>query len=335
MARGLLVVGRGFVGSAVARAGVSHADFDWVSTLARGAGQQASETVMLEGDAREIDFGLAAQDLRSLRATTTHIVLATGGARLGLSLAEGHADHVAPALGVINFARSCPLLQQIVVISSVLAAAPAPAKCRSDWLPPRGHHRNFYEWAKQEVERCFISANVPTTVVRSGQVINSRDGQWCSTYPFGLFESLPALAAGWPLLIDPNSRYWCVPVDLLADVVVAAIRADGGVASTWCVHPDSPTIGQILDVLALRHGLAAKRFSFGRLGEALGMLIRPSWLGLDVPRELLAYSQFDMDLDLKVLTGLVETMGINLGDLWPTVVATTDHELSRWRGDPK
>lgn len=332
MARELLVVGGGFVGSAVARAARTRSEFGAVAVLVRASPDLPGDVETLRGDARAVDLGLSTERANRLRASTSDVVVAVGPTELDISLARAQSEHVAPVIGALNFARLCPRLERVVVVSSALVADAGGGPCRSDWIPPRGWHRNFYEWSKCEVERVCRSFGLPVVIVRPGQVLGSRDGRWPTPHPFGLFDALPGLAAGWPLPYNPAARNWSVAVDVLADLVVAACWAPPVSGATWCVHPDSPTFGQVLDLLAVRHGLAPKRLASRRLARASASVLRPEWLGVEVPRQLLAYLHLELDLDLSCQQALARTAGIGFGDASRSMLDTMDHELTRWRG---
>jgi nucleoside-diphosphate-sugar epimerase len=331
MARQLLVVGGGFVGSAVARAASSRPEFGRVTVVVRSSPDVAAADETVRGDARAVDLGLGPATVSMLRAETTDLVVAVGSTDIAMSPATAQAEHVAPVVGALAFARSCPALQEIVIVSSAMVADTDGAACRSDWIPPRGWHRNFYEWSKIEVERLARSSGLPVTIVRPGQVLGSLDGAWPTPQPFGLFEALPGLAAGWPLPYNPRARNWSVAVDVLAGVLVAACLAPPRTRATWCVHPESLTFGGVLDLLAVRHGLAPKRIASRRLASAGASVLRPRWLGVDAPRELLDYLHLELDLDLSCQRELTRAAGIEFGDARRSMVETMDHELARWR----
>jgi nucleoside-diphosphate-sugar epimerase len=310
MAADLLIVGAGVVGSAVARVAAADGRFGSVAMLRRRAVPTDSGEVLV-GDARAVDLGLPPADAAELASELRSIVVAVGGVDFGASIGTAQAEHVAPVVGALEFARRCPKLERCVLVSSVVATGIHDGPVRSSWIPPRGYHRNFYEWAKQETERRARATGVPLTVVRPGHVLET-DRDRSGVPHGGLFAALPVLAAGWPFPLEPAARYWCAPADLVGQTIVASLTAPAPPAATWCVHPQSPTFAQILDVLAFRHGIRVRRLPSRHLVRA-ATLLQPRWLGADFPAELLDYLGARFDLDLSCQTTLWGEAGIQPG----------------------
>lgn len=312
MAADLLIVGAGVVGKAVARAANADGRFGSVALLRRRAPLADDGADVLVGDARSVDLGLPPADAAALASQVRILVIAAGGVDFGASLGAAQAEHVSPVVGALEFARRCRQLERCVLVSSVVASGLHDGPARSGWLPPRGYHRNFYEWAKQETERRARAADLPLIIVRPGHVLESgpeRDG-----VPHGgLFAALPVLGGGWPFPLDPAVRYWCAPADLVGRTVVASMVSSSPPAATWCVHPRSPSFAEILDVLAFRHGIRVRRLPFRRLVRAATVL-QPRWLGADFPAELFDYLGARLDLDLSCQTALWAEAGIEPGD---------------------
>lgn len=329
----LLVLGAGgFIGTAIARR-AAELDVDGVHLLVR------RETPELEsygkvhmGDARRPQLGLDRDTAAYLTGETTHLVLTMGRVSFGMTLADARSNHLGPLQAALAFARSCRKLESIVYVSSIAAVGDVQHRVRSDELPSPVKLRNFYEWAKYEGERLVRAFPKPVRIVRPGQVMNSVDDTQRTREPLVMFEALPYLASGRPLVTGGNMDYWCGPVDFVADVTLAVSRREQHLDAVWAIDPNSPSLHEILDVMGMRHGLAAPRYVNRRAAKAISAVVKPSWLGLDnVSREVLPYTHATYDLDLSCIEHLAETGEVSLPPDRSYVTRTIDHEIERLR----
>ena len=328
----LLVLGAaGFTGAAVARLGASAPDVSEVHCLVR---RPAPELEMFGkvhvGDARRPNLGLDSSAAAHLAAETTDLVLTMGRVGFGMTLAEARGDHLAPLQGALQFARRCKRLRSVVYVSSIAAVGDTRDVLRSDALPQPVRIRNFYEWAKHEGERLVRRADLPTRVVRPAHIMNSFANDARTPAPLAVFALLPYLASGLPVVTGRDLVYWCAPVDFVAQVALAA-RADSAPPSVWAVDPGSPTLHELLDVAAFRHGLRAPRVASTRLARLLTAVAKPSWVGLRVEREVLPYSHAGYDLDLSCINGLIADDAVHAPPDRSYVTRTLDHEVERMR----
>jgi nucleoside-diphosphate-sugar epimerase len=302
----LLVVGAGgWVGTAVA-AGAVAAGVD-VHGLIRRPAPHLDDTVTLHvGDARRPDLGLDPGEAKRLAKEVTSIVVSAGSFDLSVSPVEAQSQHLAPLRGSLLFARSCRSLRNVVLVSSLLATGETRYRMRSDYEPVAPRHRNFYEWAKLQGERVARASGLPVDIVRAGHVLAASPSCELPRKPQAVFELLRMLFAGWPLPVVGTNRYWCCPADFAAAVVVdRSVNGTGG-SSVWAVDPASPTLAEILDVINARYGVGVKRIRQHRLARTAGALIRPRWLDLPMPREVLDYCTAHWDLDLSCLEALID-----------------------------
>jgi nucleoside-diphosphate-sugar epimerase len=324
----LLVLGAGgFIGGAVTRQAA--ADGDRVHCLVRrpAPALEPHGTVHI-GDARRPQLGLEAADADMLAAETTHLVLTMGAVEFGMTPSDARANHLAPLRSALGFARSCRNLEAVTFVSSIAAIGDCEHRVGSGELPVPRKFRNFYEWAKAEGERLVRSTGLPMRIVRPGQVMNSYDDEHRTPSPLLMFEALPYLAMGLPLATGDHMDYWCGPVDFVASVVLAATRRDD-VPHVWAIDPDSPTRAQILDLLALRHGLGGARIKQKRVARAISAVMKPTWLDLDVPREVLGYTHAQFDIDLSCIQKLIEIGAVEAPTDRSYVTRTVDHEVAR------
>jgi nucleoside-diphosphate-sugar epimerase len=329
----LLILGAGgFIGTAIARR-AAELDVDNVHCLVRRPTPELEAYGKVHlGDARRPQLGLDREEAAYLAAETTHLILTMGRVSFGMTLAEARSNHLGPLQAALHFARTCKKLESIVYVSSIAAVGDVKHRVRSDELPSPIKLRNFYEWAKYEGERLVRAFPKPVRIVRPGQVMNSFDDTQRTREPLVMFEALPYLASGRPLVTGGNMDYWCGPVDFVAEVTMAVARREQHLDAVWAIDPNSPGLHEILDVMAMRHGLAAPRFVNRKVAKAVSAVVKPEWLGLDnVSREVLPYTHATYDLDLSCIERLVEAGEVNLPPDRSYVTRTIDHEIERLR----
>jgi nucleoside-diphosphate-sugar epimerase len=320
----LVIGGSGVVGRAVVDTAVA-AGHD-VHVLTRSAAPDTSPpATRLVGDARRVDLGLDPDEAVGLRDSLDSIVAATGSFDLSLSSADAATTHLAPLRGALSFAEDCTSLRTFVLVSSLLAVGDVRHRVRSSDIPPGQRHRNFYEWAKLAGERIARSSPVPVDIVRAGHVLTGGSRESAHA-PQALLSLLPLLAAGWPVPVVGTNRYWSTPPDFAADVILdRATRGSGG-SAVWAVDPKSPTVGKLFDLMNMRFGLRAKRIRHGGLARLSAAVLRPSWLDLSVPREVLDYCNASWDLDLRCLDEAIAEGHLSPPATREYVVAALDAE---------
>ncbi|MGP4115082.1 NAD-dependent epimerase/dehydratase family protein [Streptomyces sp. 4N509B] len=284
------------------------------------------------GDARRADLGLPPETARELAAEVTSLVLTAGSFDLSLSLADAQARHIAPLRGALRFARDCPGLRTVVVVSSLLALGDTRERMRSDLVPGAARHRNFYEWAKLHGEQIARASGLPVDIVRAGHVVVSEPTEGRRGAPQALFELLRLMAAGWPLAVAGDNRYWCAPADFAADVVLDRAQHGTGGSSVWAVDPASPTNAEIFDLVNARYGLRVKRVRNAALARTVAAVLRPRWLDLPMNREVLDYCTAHWDLDLRCLTTLIAAGRLSPPPDRDYLVRSLDVEFERLRG---
>jgi nucleoside-diphosphate-sugar epimerase len=327
----MLIVGiSGHVGVAVAGLAAQR-DLPVVG-LARNPAPHVEQFAKVHlGDARRADLGLAPDTAEELAAEVTSIVVAVGRFDLSISLAQAQAEHIAPLRGVLRFAQRCANLRTVVLVSSLLALGDVRQKLRSDLMPEGMRHRNFYEWAKLHGERIARGSGVPVDIVRAGHVVADADNGDRSGSPQALFELFRLMAGGWPLAVVGSNRYWSAPAEFAAQVIVDRAQHGTGGSSVWAVDPASPTYADIFDLVNARHGVRGKRIRHAGLARALAAVVRPSWLDLDMRREVLDYTNAVWDLDLRCLDELIAADRVVPPPDRDYLVRAIDYEFARLR----
>lgn len=329
----LIVGASGQVGASVARK--LCADGLDVVGLARDPAPHVEGYVKLHlGDARRTDLGLSPDVAAELTRSVTSIVVATGRFSLSLSLAEARSEHLAPLRGVLRFAKECPSLRNVVLVSSLLGAGVTQQRLRSSTVPDPAKHRNFYEWAKLSGELVARSSGLPVDVVRAGHVLADDDESghgWEEPPPVALFELLRPLIAGWPLPVVGTNRYWSTPSGFMAQVVADRVKHGTGSSSVWAVDPGGATYAEIFDLVNARFGLRVKRIRNAPLANAVAAVLRPEWVDLPMEREVFDYCATGWNLDLSCLDELIAQGRVTPPEDRGYLVRALDHEFNRLR----
>ncbi|SDZ00139.1 Nucleoside-diphosphate-sugar epimerase [Amycolatopsis xylanica] len=322
----VLIIGAGGqLGSALAESAAKQ-DLEVDGLVRRPAPRIESFGKVHVGDARRAGLGLAEDEAAELAGKVESIVVTVGSFDLSISLARAQAEHVVPLRGVLDFAKGCGKLRNVVLVSSLLALGDVDQRLRSDFMPPGMRHRNFYEWAKLHGEKLAQASGLPVDIVRAGHIVGTGDAP-----PQALFELLRMLAAGWPLPVVGSNRYWACPPDFATDVIMDKVRHGTGGSSIWAVDPASPTYAEIFDLINARFGVRTKRVRSAKLARALGAVVKPSWLDLPMSREVFDYCTARWDLELRCLTALLDTGRVTAPSDRGYLVRALDHEFARLR----
>lgn len=330
----VLVVGAaGWVGSAVcASAAADRLDVHGLTR--RPAPHLEPHAKVHIGDARRNFLGLGEEEAEQIADEVTSVVVCVGSFDLSVPLSKAQSEHVLPLRGALRFARSCPRLTNVVLVSSLLATGDVRQHMRSDYDPGPGQHRNFYEWAKIQGERVARASGLPVDIVRAGHVLAGSEKLGRPARPQAVFELLRLLFAGWPLPVMGSNRYWCLPSDFCAQVVLDRVKHGTGGSSVWAVDPASPTLAEILDLVNVKYGARAKRIRHRGLARSLAAVIRPGWLDLPMEREVFDYCTARWDLELNCLRELVDAGRVTVPADRGYLVRTLDQEIARLRELP-
>lgn len=330
-----LVLGAGgFIGSAIVRAAAANGCD--VEALVRSTPKPARKLDHPDrdlrihyGDARQIDFALDPSVAENIRERVTTLFISVGAVDFDAGPNDMRSGHIAPVQGALAFARTCPSLERVVYISSLAAVGETDERLKSHEFPAEVAPRNYYEWGKCEAERLVRGSGLPAAIVRPAQVLSSRDGTFVPDAPMVLLESLSLMVAGWPLLIGPDTTYWCAPVDFVAEVALQA--ATSSRRSFWAVDPASPRLEAILDLLAFRYGVAPRRIQNRRLSNFASAIVKPQFAGSSMSQRVLRYSSAQYSLDLSCLRELINDGVLTPPETRDYVAHTIDAEIDRKR----
>lgn len=190
--------------------------------LVRGQDPQArlgTTGIAVPGDvARPLDH----VDMRDV----THLVHCAADVAFTRPLDEARAINVAGARHVAALAARAPRLERLVHVSTAYVAGTHAGTFTEGDSDVGQRHRNSYEQSKLEAEAVMRAAGA--TIVRPSIVVGDSVTGWTSSFNV-LYPPLRALARGLVDAIpaDPEALVDVVPVDHVADVILAAMRTDG------------------------------------------------------------------------------------------------------------
>ena len=152
---------------------------------------------------------------------------------------------------VCAFARRCPNLEQLVVLSTIYSAGRRAGVVAEELHDDCGFV-NFYEWSKWEAERYVLAecADLPAAVVRLATVI--ADDESGAVTQYNVFHNtLKLFYYGLMSLVpgDEATPTYLITGAFAADAIAAVLAADGrGVFNVCPERADAPTLGELVSV---------------------------------------------------------------------------------------
>jgi nucleoside-diphosphate-sugar epimerase len=296
--KALVIGGSGVVGAAVAQR-LRGEGMDVICVSRHG---DAPLGRAIKADVRVADLGLCSRELAGVRDGLTHIVSCFGSVDWRSGPAAALETHREGTLNVIRFAESCPTLERLVHISSVLVFGRCTRTVDNRDLDVGQSFHNWYEYGKftAEValrERC----QAPWRVLRLGPVLGV-EGPVAPSADDGLPATLPFLLRGYPVHLDRAGAFPCyVGESRAAAAVVAQACHSAEGADTWTWYDRRlPTLAQVLSALCAPWGVVP-RIVRSKLVDVVGGALAPR---LGLPRPLLAYAGHWVRLDDEVLADL-------------------------------
>jgi thioester reductase-like protein len=302
-ARALFLTGAtGMVGREVLVRAARDVRFDRVFCLVRpGKGESAQQRLdallgkvgvaadgriaAVAGDVTEDGLGLSEADRKALSDVTVAIHCAAT-VSFDHPLEEARKINVAGTQAVVQLCRGLPKLERLDAVSTAYVAG-----CRDDLVREgdleheRGFH-NTYEQTKHESEILLRAAmkDLPIAVHRPSIVVGDsrtgRTGAWKV-----LYWPLKVIARGWLPVIpyDPEGRLDIVPVDFVADGILALSRDPGAIGGTFHLTA-GPGRDTTMEEVTTR--------VFARLERRKPMRVSPGWWrGVVRPALMLAPSK--------------------------------------------
>jgi thioester reductase-like protein len=242
-----------------------------LDALLRKVGHTPSPRIRaVPGDVTEPELGLDAGGRAALREVTGAVHCAAS-VSFDLPLEEARRINVAGTERVVALARTLPRLGRLDAVSTAYVAG-----CRSDLVLERdldhdaGFH-NTYEQTKHEAEVLLRRAmgDLPIAVHRPSIVVgDSRTGR-TGAYKV-LYWPLKVVARGFLPVIpyDPDGRLDIVPVDYVADAILALSRDPATVGGTFHLAAGAARDTTMAELTAA---------VFRRLGRRPPLRVSPAW----------------------------------------------------------
>lgn len=178
----------------------------------------------------------------------THVIHCAADVAFTRPLADARAINVEGARHVAALAARAPRLERLVHVSTAYVAGTHAGRFTEADADLGQRHRNTYEQTKLEAETLMRAAGA--TIVRPSIVVGDSRTGWTSSFNV-LYPPLRALARGLVDAIpaDPDALVDVVPVDHVADVILAALETDG---TLHAVAGDAAPTARELAVLAAK-----------------------------------------------------------------------------------
>lgn len=281
----LLTGATGMVGREILARAAADPRFERVLCLVRGAKGQSPQArldalsarlglaagpVAVAGDVAVEGLGLSTEDRRALD-DVTHVVHCAATVSFDHPLAEARRINVEGTRAVVDLCRRLSRLERLDAVSTAYVAGRRDDLVReADLAHGRGFH-NTYEQTKHEAEVLLRAAmgDLPIAVHRPSIVVgDSRTGQTGAWKV--LYWPLKVIAKGWLPVIpyDPEGRLDIVPVDFVADAVMALSRDAGTLGRTFhlAAGPGRDATAEELT-----------RVVFRRIGRRRPLRVPPAW----------------------------------------------------------
>lgn len=237
--------------------------------------------VAVAGDVAEPDLGLTAADRAALEGVT-HVIHGAATVAFDRPLEEARRLNAEGTRTVLRLCAKLRRLERLDAISTAYVAGRRGDLVReADLEHDRGFH-NTYEQTKHEAEISLRAAmkDLPIAVHRPSIVVGDsrtgRTGAWKV-----LYWPLKVLARGWLPVIpyDPEGRLDIVPVDWVADAVLALSRDPRTLGRTFHLAAGASrdtTVEEVATVVYRR----LRRAKPIRLPPAWFRALRPALLAL-------------------------------------------------------
>jgi nucleoside-diphosphate-sugar epimerase len=256
-----------------------------LAELGKAAGGAAGKAAQAPGRVE-----LVAADLRDAEpfgdldaSGLTCVVHAAARTAFNVTRSDAHQVNVAGTERVADFARRCPRLDRLLVLSTLFTAGDRCGRVDETGHEPTTGFVNFYEWSKFEAEHLLRTryADLPLTIARLATVVADDDGGTVTQYNafhntlklffYGLLSLMPG---------DPATGLYLATGEFTSRGVVR-LAAPGTPCGIYHVAPDPAhaiALGEAIDT--------AFAVFEGDAGYRRRRLLRPEFCDVDSFREL-------------------------------------------------
>jgi long-chain acyl-CoA synthetase len=192
----------------------------------------------------------------------TEIVHCAASVSWGMPLDEARAINVEGTRRVLELARGLRGLRRLVHVSTAYVAGRFEGRFGEGDLFAGQEFRNTYEQSKAEAEQLVHDAGLPSVVVRPSIVMGDSTTGWTPVFNV-LYWPLRAYARGLlrEIPASPDARVDIVPVDYVADAIVAALRSDVGGTLNAVAGDGAVTVDALAELAARALGRERPRLA--------------------------------------------------------------------------
>jgi long-chain acyl-CoA synthetase len=192
----------------------------------------------------------------------TEIVHCAASVSWGMALDQARAINVEGTRRVLELAQGLPGLRRLVHVSTAYVSGRREGRFGEDDLWVGQAFRNTYEQSKAEAEQLVHDAGLPSVVVRPSIVMGDSRSGWTPVFNV-LYWPLRAYARGLlrEIPASPDARVDIVPVDYVAEAIVAALRSDAGGTLNAVAGEDAVTIDRLAELAAAALGRERPRLA--------------------------------------------------------------------------
>ena len=218
-----------------------------------GLGHESGRVHAVAGDVTQDGLGLAPDEREAIAARVDAVVHCAASVSFALPLPESREINVEGTRRVLELALEAPELERFVHVSTAYVAGTYPGEFGEDEHDRGQDFRNAYEQSKWEAEGVVRAADgLPLTVVRPSIVVGDSETGWTAAFNV-LYHPLKAYARGQVDTIpaDPDSIVDVVPVDFVADGILAALDAPEPLATLALVAGEcAPRLVELTEAAA-------------------------------------------------------------------------------------
>lgn len=202
-------------------------------------------------------LGLEPAAAEALVADVVTVVHCAASVSFALPLAEARRINVEGTRGVLALAARAPHLEQLVHVSTAYVAGERDGRAFEHEGDVGQAPRNTYEQTKLEAEALVRASGLPAATLRPSIVVGDSRTGWTPAFNV-IYWPLQGFARGLltSVAADPDGRVDVVPVDAVADALLALAERRG---ERGCFHV---VAGDAAPTCAILSDLAAS--SFGR-----------------------------------------------------------------------
>lgn len=178
----------------------------------------------------------------------THIIHAAAVTRFGVDKQTADAVNVQGTQRVVEFARRCPDLRRLILLSTLYTAGTSTGEIAEQSHRGDKDFANHYEWSKHAAEHRVRASGLPATVLRVATVTADDDSGHVTQFN-AVHNTLKLLYYGLLSLMpgDPATPVVLATADFTVAAVIALLDAEPGVYHLCPDPAQTATLGQLVD----------------------------------------------------------------------------------------